>query len=53
LNALPSLNTAEKIMQWQVKPNSPYLFGRVRANFGRPGGGVQLYVPNFEENLWN
>lgn len=51
VNALPAHNTAEKIMQWQVQPGSPYLFGRIRAYSGRPGGGQQLYVPNYEQNL--
>ena len=52
LNALPPVNQANKIMQWQVSPGSPFLFGRIRANFGKPGGGLQIYVPDFENNLW-
>ena len=51
LSAPPAGNTLESIMQWQVRPGTPLLEGRVRAAFGQPGGGRQMYVPNFFNNL--
>lgn len=51
LNALPPTNEVTNIIQWQVKPGTAYLFGRVRPNFAQPGGGIQMYIPNPELNL--
>lgn len=51
LTAPPPGNTLQSIKQWQIRPGVPLLEGRIRANFGQPGGGSQIYVPDFYNNL--
>jgi len=51
LNAAVPGNTLKNIAQWQIKPGTTLLEGRIRANFGQPGGGIQMYVPDFRNNL--
>ncbi|NBB81402.1 MAG: hypothetical protein GVY36_18510, partial [Verrucomicrobia bacterium] len=51
LNAVPGGNTLQYIKQWQIRPGTPILEGRIRPAFGQPGGGRQIYVPDFHNNL--
>ncbi len=51
LNAVPDGNTMQNVVQWQIHPGTPLLEGRIRNAFGQPGGGQQIYVPNFRQNL--
>lgn len=44
-------NTLQYIQQWQIRPGTPLLEGRIRQAFGQPGGGEQIYVPDFFNNL--
>ncbi len=51
LNAVVPGNTLQNIAQWQIRPGTPFLEGRIRGAFGQPGGGMQWYVPDFRNNL--
>ena len=51
LNAIPPGNTLENVIQYRIRPGTPILEGRVRPAFGQPGGGRQIYVPDFFNNL--
>lgn len=51
LSALPPGNTLEHIIQYRIRPGTTILEGRVRPAFGQPGGGRQIYVPDFFNNL--
>jgi hypothetical protein len=51
LSAPPPGNTLEHLIQYQIRPGTTILEGRVRAAFGQPGGGRQIYVPGFMNNL--
>jgi len=51
LSAPHPKNTLQEIIQWRIRPGTPLLEGRVRAAFGQPGGGRQIYVPDFSNNL--
>lgn len=44
--ALPQVNTMERLAQWQIPEGQKYLSGQVGPNFGYPGGGRQMYVPD-------
>lgn len=49
--ALPPGNTMSGLAQFQIGPGATYFTGRVAPNFGRPGGGVQHFVPNLDDLL--
>ena len=51
INAVIPENTLENIIQWQIRPGTPLLEGRIRPNFGQPGGARQIFVPEFHKNL--
>ena len=51
LSAVPEGNTLRSVIQWRIREGTPLLEGRVRAAFGQPGGGRQIYVPGFWDNL--
>ena len=51
LSALPEGNTLENIIQYQIRAGTTILEGRVRPAFGQPGGGRQIYVPGYLNNL--
>ncbi len=42
--ALPPENYANGIAQFRLAPGTRYFQGTVAPNFGKPGGGVQIYV---------
>ncbi|MFA0848587.1 DUF6531 domain-containing protein [Curtobacterium sp. WHRI 8282] len=44
--ALPQVNSMERLAQWQIPEGQKYLSGQVGPNFGYPGGGRQMYVPD-------
>ena len=51
LSAVPEGNTLQNLMQWRIREGTPLLEGRIRSAFGQPGGGQQIYVPQFWVNL--
>ena len=46
LLALPPNNSATGLIQFNLRPGATFFEGTVAPNFGRPGGGVQYFVPN-------
>ncbi len=44
--ALPPGSTAENVTQWVIPKGTEVLIGTAARNFGRPGGGPQIYVPD-------
>lgn len=44
--ALPSANTMGGLAQFRLPEGTGYVSGQVGPNFGHPGGGEQLYVPD-------
>ena len=47
--ALPAGNIATGIAQFQIRQGAQFFSGTVAPNFGKPGGGVQFYVPNLKD----
>lgn len=44
--ALPPGNTASNIAEWTLPRGTQVLRGPVAPNFGRPGGAIQIYLPD-------
>jgi Flp pilus assembly pilin Flp len=44
--ALPGGNNAANVEVWIIPKGTPVLRGPVAPNFGRPGGGTQIYLPD-------
>jgi RHS repeat-associated protein len=47
--ALPAENFATGLAQFQIRSGAQFFRGTVAPNFGKPGGGVQYYVPNLTD----
>lgn len=47
--ALPPQNAMTGIAQFQIRPGSAYIAGRVSPAFGHEGGGIQWFVPNLND----
>jgi RHS repeat-associated protein len=47
--ALPGANAMSGIAQFQLRPGSVYIAGRVAPAFGHQGGGIQWFVPNLDD----
>ncbi len=44
--ALPPENSASGLTQFNLRPGATFFEGTVAPNFGRPGGGTQIFVPD-------
>jgi len=44
--ALPPNSPATSLTTFQLSPGARVFQGTVAPNFGKPGGGVQIFVPN-------
>lgn len=49
LLSLPPYNTGNRLIQFNLRPGTTFFKGTVAPNFGKPGGGVQYFVPNIND----
>jgi len=49
LSGLALPNFPGGLMQFNLRPGATYFEGTVAPNFGKPGGGVQYFVPNLSD----
>ena len=49
LLALPPNNTATGLTQFNLRPGATFFEGTVAPNFGKAGGGTQVFVPNLND----
>lgn len=47
--ALPSNNSATSLSTFQLSSGTRVFQGTVAPNFGKPGGGIQIFVPNLRD----
>jgi RHS repeat-associated protein len=47
--ALPAQNSATGLAQFQIRQGAQFFRGTVAPNLGKPGGGVQFFVPNLKD----